>query len=119
MTAALPKADAILFFALPVGDEALACGFWGRDVEQAVASASNPMNMKATLMKDMALRLQREKGYRTYQIGWSVRPDLECYLCVRVGFSERIARAIAVAFLKQTDEWTEEWRKGLTYGSQK
>lgn len=110
MNTPLSQADVILFFALPVGDEALMLGFWGRDVEQALATASPAVHFKADLMKDMALRFQREKGYRTYRSDWR---DLECYICVRVGFSERVARAICMKFMTTVDEWTEEFMRGM------
>ena len=107
MTAALPRADVIYFFAMPVGGEALALGFWGRDVEEAIASASPTTHYPVSQMRQLVGRFVRECGYVAHWKGMT-----EC-LCVRRGFDERIARQIAHRFARQVEELTEEFRRGL------
>lgn len=106
MTASLPKADVIYFFAMPVGDEALALGFWGRDVEEAIATSSPAAHFPKQQMRGLVGRFVRECGYVAHWRGMN-----EC-LCVRRGFDERIARQIAQKFARQVEELTEEFRKG-------
>ena len=90
-------ADVILFFDLPLGEDALVVKFWGSDVNQAVDTASEPYHLPSKHVRG-TVDVFQHKGYEAYA---NIKSGFHAVICVRKNFDLPTAQSIARQFLNE------------------